>query len=148
MEEQTLPIQPDRPKGSGGFNVIEFVVVAVIIGLLAAIAVPIYSRYARNARVTEATGRLRDLLTAARSYAMEHESDNRPATADWPAGCDVPGFVGDCTPTGNFAYALSVASGTLTITATGHAGTPMARVTVRLTITDPTTGGAIVIAGL
>jgi type IV pilus assembly protein PilE len=128
---------------------IELMVVVVIIGILAAIAVPIYSKYAKNSRVTEATGRLGDILTAAKSYAIEHESNNAPTDADWPTTCAATNFVGDCTQSQNFTYALTgVANGSLTVTATGRASTPMNGVTVTLTITDPTQNGAITIAGL
>jgi prepilin-type N-terminal cleavage/methylation domain-containing protein len=138
-----------KMKDRRGFNMIELMVVVVIIGILAAIAVPIYSKYAKNSRVTEATGRLGDILTAAKSYAIENEANNTPTDANWPASCAATNFVGDCTASQNFTYALTgAANGALTITATGRASTPMTGVTVTLTITDPTQNGAIAITGL
>ncbi len=138
-----------RMKDNRGFNMIELMVVVVIIGILAAIAVPIYSKYAKNARVTEATGRIGDILTAAKSYAIEKESDNNPLTADWPALCTTANFIGDCTQSQNFNYVLAGSSSALTITASGRASTPMTGVTVVLTMTaDPTQNGAIVVTGL
>ena len=138
-----------RMKDNRGFNMIELMVVVVIIGILAAIAVPIYSKYAKNARVTEATGRIGDILTAAKSYAIENETDNNPTTAVWPALCTTANFIGDCTQSQNFTYVIAgVSGGALTITATGRAGTPMTGVTAVLTITDPTQNGSIVISGL
>ncbi|TPW05252.1 MAG: putative pilin [bacterium] len=138
-----------RMKDNRGFNMIELMVVVVIIGILAAIAVPIYSKYAKNSRVTEATGRLGDILTAAKSYAIENEANGTPTDANWPGTCAALNFVGDCTQSQNFTYALTgVANGLLTITATGRANTPMTGVTAVLTITDPTQNGAIAISGL
>jgi prepilin-type N-terminal cleavage/methylation domain-containing protein len=143
-----------KMKDRRGFNMIELMVVVVIVGILAAIAVPIYSKYAKNARVTEATGRLGDLLTAAKSYAIENEGTMGdpvgPTTAAWPSGCGATNFVGDCTPSQNFTYSLSgTPGGALTITADGinqMGGTPAVKVT--LIITNPNTNGAISITGL
>ena len=39
---------------------IELMVVVVIVGILAAIAIPIYGKYVKQARTTEATGRMGD----------------------------------------------------------------------------------------
>ncbi|HEX7880512.1 MAG TPA: prepilin-type N-terminal cleavage/methylation domain-containing protein, partial [Candidatus Eisenbacteria bacterium] len=108
-----------KMKDRRGFNMIELMVVVVIIGILAAIAVPIYSKYAKNARVTEATGRIGDILTAAKSYAIENDSDGLPTTADWPTSCGATNFVGDCTKSQNFGYTVSASGGTLTILAEG-----------------------------
>jgi type IV pilus assembly protein PilE len=138
-----------KMKDRRGFNMIELMVVVVIVGILAAIAVPIYSKYAKNSRVTEATGRLGDILTAAKSYAIENESDGVATTANWPTNCAATNFVGDCTAGQNFTYALTgAAGGALTVTATGKAMTPMSGVTVTLVISDPTQNGAITISGL
>lgn len=63
-------------------------------------------RYAPAARVAEARGRIASILTAARSYADEHESDNDPATADWPAACGVEFLADDCAGTPRFTYAI------------------------------------------
>jgi prepilin-type N-terminal cleavage/methylation domain-containing protein len=138
-----------KMKNEGGFNMIELMVVVVIIGILAAIAVPIYSKYAKNSRVTEATGKIGDILTAAKSYAVENESNSVVTNADWPADCTATNFVGDCSDSQNFSYSMTgVQNGLLTITATGRANTPMTGVTVELQITNPTLNGTIAITGL
>jgi type IV pilus assembly protein PilE len=132
-----------------GFTMIELMVVVIIVGVLAAIAIPIYSKYVKNARVSEATGRMADILTASKSYAQEFESDGSATTADWPATCAATSFIGDCTSTQNFDYALAGApGGLLTITATGVAGGKMENVIVRMRITDPTQNGVIEVTGL
>lgn len=138
-----------RMKNNRGFNMIELMVVVVIIGILAAIAVPIYSKYAKNARVTEATGRIGDILTACKAYAIEKEGNTDPTDANWPALCNTTGFIGDCSDSQNFSYAIDGEDGgTLTITATGRADTPMTGVSVVLEITNPTLNGVIEVTGL
>ena len=71
-----------RKTNQKGFTMTELMVVVVIVGILAAIAVPIYSRYVRNARVTEATSRVGEIVTGCKSYAMEHTGDDGHPT--WP----------------------------------------------------------------
>lgn len=132
-----------------GFTMIELMVVVIIVGVLAAIAVPIYGKYVKNARVSEATGRLADLLTASKAYAQENESDGDPATANWPTSAAAVGFLGDATNTQNFSYTVAgVNNGQLTLTGTGIAGQKMAGVIVTLTVTNPNNNGTITVTGL
>ncbi len=112
-----------KKKGQKGFTMIELMVVVVIVGILAAIAIPIYGKYIKNARMTEATGRIGEIVTAAKAYAQEHQ--NATGVPQWPAdpGGAAIGIV-DCSDTENFSYALSGAAGgdatgALIITATG-----------------------------
>ena len=50
----------DRSRGSG-FTLVELMIVVAIIGVLAAIAIPAFSRYVRKARTAEAVGTLANL---------------------------------------------------------------------------------------
>ncbi len=97
---------------------IELMVVVVIVGVLAAIAVPVYQRYVRNSRVSEATTRMGEILTAAKTYAAQNSDPRRPV--QWPASCTATGFIGDCSRTANFRYALSRSGSVLSIFANGQ----------------------------
>ena len=72
-----------RKTNQKGFTMTELMVVVVIVGILAAIAVPIYSRYVRNARVTEATARIGEIVTGCKAYAQEHPNDTS-GNPQWP----------------------------------------------------------------
>ena len=129
-----------KTRGQKGFTMIELMVVVVIVGILAAVAIPIYGKYVRNARVTEATGRMGEIITAQKAYAQEN-SVYTAATA---------GIV-DLSATDNFTYAWAGTDPTAsaTCTATGVAGTKVAGVTVVITIPSVTSNGsAPVVSGL
>ena len=131
-----------------GFTMIELMVDVIIVGILAAIAIPIYTKYVKNARVSEITGRMADILTASKAYATENDADGNPATADWPASCAAVGFLGDCAATPNSAvYAVSAAGNVLTITTAG--ANKLSTVTsVTMTVNGLNANGSIVIVGL
>jgi len=143
-----------RKPNQKGFTMIELMVVVVIVGVLAAIAIPIYGKYIKNARLTEATGRIGEVITACKAVAQE----NQNATGDpmWPTAAMIAGgTVIDMTATPNFAYSVTAGQGLnattnpLTVRATGVAGSKMAGVTVDVTVpTINANGNAPVVAGL
>jgi len=118
-----------------GFTMIELMVVVVVIAILAAVAIPIYGKYVKSSRVTEATARIGEIVTAAKSWAMEHQNQNGEPL--WPSGS---GGIVSLSATGNFSYAFSTGLGMnartnpLTIVATGKGGTPMAGVQVLVVV--------------
>lgn len=131
-----------------GFTMIELMVVVVVIGILAAIAIPIYSKYIKNARVSEATARIGEIITASKAYAQEHQDNN--GVPQWPptAGAGIATL--DATEL--FTYAITAGGGTaatgaITFTATGTG--KMAGVTVAVTVPSVTSNGqAPVVTGL
>jgi prepilin-type N-terminal cleavage/methylation domain-containing protein len=136
-----------------GFTMIELMIVVVIVGVLAAIAVPIYGNYIKNSRVTEATSRIGEIVTAAKAYAQENQDGDGNPT--WPpaAGGGVVGPLPDTTGD-NFDIAvlsggvgLDATANSLTITANGK--NKMAGVTVAVTVPDIfSNGNAPVVTGL
>jgi len=96
--------------GISGFTLVELMIVVAIIGLLAALAIPAFSRYVRQARTSEAVGHLNKEWVGSLSY---YESEHTIAfgvvltkefpgpSAAWPiggstcvpvtcAGCGIP----------------------------------------------------------
>lgn len=55
-----------------GFTLIEIMIVVVMIGLLAAIAIPAFQRVRTNSQDKAVTGNLRQLSAAAEQYYMEY----------------------------------------------------------------------------
>jgi prepilin-type N-terminal cleavage/methylation domain-containing protein len=132
----------NKKQNRKGFTMIELMVVVVVVGVLAAIAVPMYGKYVKNARVTEATAQIGEIITSAKAYAAEN--------GDWPALGE--GMLDAAPATDNFTYTVTGADGdattdAYTVTATG--ANNMAGVTVAITVTDVNSnGGAPVVSGL
>jgi type IV pilus assembly protein PilE len=139
-----------RKPNQKGFTMIELMVVVVIVGVLAAVAIPIYGKYIKNARLTEATSRIGEIITAAKAYAQENQTAAGVPT--WPPAAGA-GIV-DLSATENFTYSITAGGGTaatgpITFRGTGIAGSKMAGVTVDITVASITAnGGAPVVAGL
>ena len=57
-----------RPNRKHGFTLVELMVVIVIVALMAAIAVPLYTNYIKDARRSEAAGGLAAVATAQQTY--------------------------------------------------------------------------------
>lgn len=140
-----------RNSGQRGFTMIELMVVVVIVALLAAIAIPLYGKYIKNARLSEANGRVGEIITASKAYAQEHQDASGNPT--WPPAAGA-GIV-DLSSSELFDYSITAggaanASTTaLTIRAAGKAGGKMAGVTVDVTVPNINANGTPpVIAGL
>lgn len=83
-----------------GFTLIELMIVVAIIGILAAIAIPGFSRYMREAKNSEAKGMLRSVADGAIAYfSTEHVFDDQgfDIRKDFFPGCEETGDPTPCT---------------------------------------------------
>jgi type IV pilus assembly protein PilA len=94
-----------RSKREAGFTLVELMIVVAIIGVLAAIAIPAFSRYVKKARTTEAPGHLQRMWAGSVAY---YETDHvllgssTPAARQFPDSDVVgePGAACGCMPSG------------------------------------------------
>jgi prepilin-type N-terminal cleavage/methylation domain-containing protein len=66
-------VKKEKANGSFGFTLVELMIVVAIIGILAAIAIPAFSRYVKKARTVEASGHINKLWSGSVAY---YEADH------------------------------------------------------------------------
>jgi len=108
-------------KKSKGFTLIELMIVVAIIGILASIAVPNYTRYVTRGKIAEATS----LLSQTRNQMERYYQDNRRYTTT--VGGTTCGVTMPATPTAKyFTFTCTATTDqTFLLTATGVASQGM-----------------------
>jgi type IV pilus assembly protein PilA len=117
-----------RRKPAGGFTLIELLIVIIIIGILAAIAIPMFLGQRDKAKESAVKGGVHNIELGIASYAVDH-SDTYPATGtvskaslvdasgvqyvdNWPKNPWSPtaADMGEGATKGNYVYTLVGAS--------------------------------------
>jgi prepilin-type N-terminal cleavage/methylation domain-containing protein len=82
-------------KGTGGFTLVELMIVVAIIGIVTAIAIPGFSRWTRKAKTAEAAGHLNKMWQGSVSYYESNHSGT--AGRQFPVSDGVLGATDCCT---------------------------------------------------
>ncbi len=119
------------PRSHKGFTLIELMIVVVVVGILAALALPAYNDYVTRGKLVEATSALSDGRVKLEQFFQDNHTY---------VGADAVG--GPCpAATTNFTYACSnLSRTTYTITATGRSALSSFSYTIDETNTKKTIG--------
>ena len=78
----------NNTKARKGFTLVEIMIVVVIIGLLAAMAIPAFAKVRQQSRLKAVTNNLRQIANAAQSYMMEKSTTQAAYTDIVGTGTD------------------------------------------------------------
>jgi prepilin-type N-terminal cleavage/methylation domain-containing protein len=70
------------PQRSAGFTLTEMMIVVLLVGLLAVVAVPIYDRYVKQTKVSEARAMVGAIVAAEKAYAERNRVFVEAGTAE------------------------------------------------------------------
>ena len=128
--------RPGYARRMAGFSLIELLIVVVIIGIIAAIAIPNYQAYVREARRTDATGALLTVANNQERWFLANGSYTNNLTNVWGP----PDANGDWFSLEDF-YELTLPTGNATlfvVRASAVAGTSQANDDIQCVTLDST----------
>ncbi len=101
--------------GRGAFTLIELLVVVLIIGILAAVAVPQYQKAVEKSRAAQALTMLKSVAQAAEAYYLANGTeftsfDELALDVPWPTGTQVIGIAQETRSDGQWALEVENAS--------------------------------------
>lgn len=108
-----------KVRSTKGFTLVEIMIVVVIIGLLAAMAIPAFQKVRANSQDKAVTNNLRQLSSAADQYFLE--TGNTSVTAADLVGTNSSQYIKNLSTVAKEVYPTALTQGVV-LTATGVAG--------------------------